>query len=214
MFRALLVALAVGLGTVAVAGEDENETDAIVEADAIIYVGADFSDARYFGKSWDKKRDKILPEYVPKANDKFARGFIEDMGKILGRKKIVTDMAGLEARHSGFEPVVSLEEQNPDASHMNPEVIRGLVASLEMREEEGVGLVFIAEQFIQRPGTSCYYATFFDVETREVIRANRECKGGGEGLGGMIVPLIEILEGMKRDYKRWNKNYELRHGGA
>ena len=213
MQRLLLLGAFAVVPAVAVA---DDATDAIVEADAIVYVGVDYRNVRFYGKSFDKKKDRIFPAHFDKANKKYSKGFLEDLGKVLGRKKVVTDVSALADRNAEASAAeqVSTERQDPDDSHLNAAALEEIVASYELRENRGVGLAFVAEQVIQRPRRTCYYATFFDVETREIIRANRECKDAPAGVNGMVVPLIEITEGLKRDYKRWRKNYELRHPGA
>jgi hypothetical protein len=61
--------------------------------------------------------------------------------------------------------------------------VKALIANYPDSADEGVGLVFIAEQMNKKSATGSYYVTFFDLKTKEVLTACRQNgKAGGFGM--------------------------------
>lgn len=145
----------------------------------VYFYGIDFSHAKVYGA--EESPSQFLEAFYG-----INRLFLSEPKKYDVGKRLRVQLKGVD-----LDPV---EQVNKDTEttglilngfggyQLTDEQIADAVKQLPLKETSGIGLVFIAEILNKSSQRAKYYATFFDIETRNIIDV-WEGKGKAQGFG-------------------------------
>jgi hypothetical protein len=113
--------------------------------------------------------------------------------------------------HNQQLDILSLYSDNKDDfSLMKLSDVEEVVAGYEFSGLSGIGLMFIIDSFSKLNGKASVYVTFINLETKEVLLAEKMVSSpGGAGLrnywANACAGILEKIKG--KDYERWRKSY-------
>jgi hypothetical protein len=153
-------------------------TSATTPSGNIVFFGIDYSLARF---SYISESSAYAVRIMPEINRLFiteAKKY--DAGKLMGKNvvKISLNYANSVTDKLSDSNVIADEDYK-----ISEDDVRALVAKYPDSNDEGIGLVFIAEQMSKKDAAGSYYVTFFSLKTREVLTTCRDTgKAGGFGM--------------------------------
>lgn len=171
----------------------------------VVFVGLDFSEARFIGSDGFKK-----PEEVDKLLDGGWNALIfkESEKKYNLKEALGADNYEFDAEiTNSINKEIDAAERIIDKTYsLDKSKIDGLVKTYQIDKKEGVGVSFIIESFDKVKERAFVYLTFFDLETRKVNYTEKiEGKAGGFGYknywGNTIYEIIKAIDGEKK-YKK------------
>jgi len=123
-------------------------------------------------------------------------------------KSVRTDLAAVEARNakagaSQIEREDGTAEEKVTPTHIKESDISAAVHSYKMKNDRGLGLVFIIDRLVKAQETGCLYVVFFDVGSRKVLHSERVCsKAGGIGFRNFwFRPIKDTVKKLPKTYK-------------
>ncbi|MGZ5565476.1 MAG: hypothetical protein ACXWKG_00555, partial [Limisphaerales bacterium] len=89
-------------------------------------------------------------------------------------------------------------------THITEADIARMVKSYKMKNESGVGLVFIMDRLVKAQEKGCLYVTYFDIGTRKVLFSERVvAPAGGAGFRNYwFRPIKTAVNGLPKKYKQ------------
>lgn len=174
----------------------------VAQADEITWFGLDFSRAVVIGESTsaDEIADRFFVSWnavVVNEQSKY------DFGKTFKKSSVKRDMAfitELNANRDRSDLIAySAKEITEDelVKHIGNYNVSG----------EGVGLVFVVENFNKLEEVGTMWVTFFDINTKQVLMAKHmSAKPGGFGMRNYWARTVyEVLKDSGKQYKKWIK---------
>jgi len=180
----------------------------------IVWYGLDFTKAHFIGqfdqgfgimpaKGWDM-RNKWIPEWnslIGREPQNF------DLRKTFRKDIVQFDLGpvGELTRKMDGDLCMSFNPATISAADIGQ-----MVKLYEGAErKEGVGLVFIVENFNKAEQMATVYVTFFDIATKKVLFSEKvEGKPFGNGLRNYWAGSIKnVLKAAESDYKSWKSKY-------
>lgn len=143
----------------------------------IVFYGVDYSQVKVFGATehYGHFREAfyaINALFVTEPNK-------YDVGKILGVNIVAQDFEPVEERSKTIEDLL-ITNRNYE---LTDEQIQEAINSLPLLEEEGTGLVIVAQFLNKADKWGTYTIVYFDIATREILEAvDSRGKAGGYGL--------------------------------
>ena len=176
IFYSLLLAI---VANVAMAQSGQSGcTSATTPSGDIVFLGIDYSLVRF---SYIDESAAYTIRTLPEINRLFVTEAKKyDIGKLMGKSVVKTD----------FDYVNNVAYNLPDGQiisnedyKINVDDVLALISKYPDSTDDGVGLVFVAENMNKKNATGSYYVTFFNLKTKEVIAACRKTgKAGGFGM--------------------------------
>ena len=176
IFYSLFLAI-VANGVMAQSGQS-GCTSATTPSGNIVFFGIDYSLVRF---SYIDESAANAIRTMPEINRLFiteAKKY--DVNKLMGKPVVKTDLDHVNTvtYNLSDDQVILNEDYKISVDDVN-----ALIAKYPDSADEGVGLVFIAENMNKKNAMGSYYVTFFDLKTREVLTTC--CKTGKAGGFGM-----------------------------
>ena len=144
----------------------------------IVFFGIDYSLVRF---SYIDESAAYAIRTMPEINRLFiteAKKY--DVNKLMGKLVVKTnlDYANTVIYNLSDEHVIVNEDYKISIND-----VMALIAKYPNSADEGVGLVFVAENMNKKNATGSYYVTFFNLKTREMLTTCRKTgKAGGFGM--------------------------------
>ena len=151
-------------------------TSATTPSGNIVFLGIDYSLARF---SYIDESAAYTIRTLPEINRLFVTEAKKyDIGKLMGKSIVKTDLdhANTTAYNLSAEHIILNEDYK-----ISVDDVIALIAKYP-DSDDGVGLVFVAENMNKKNATGSYYVTFFNLKTKEVIAACRQT-GKASGFG-------------------------------
>ncbi len=151
----------------------------IVRAGELIWCGLDYSSVKLVGDT--DVTPSSLPGMVESWNALFIKEQLSKLEKMAGVVRVDTEAAQASSRKVSEKNFHATEA---DAPAITDKDIATLVKGYKLQAKEGLGLVFVMDTLVKRDktGNSCMHVVFFDVASRQVISAARQCeKASGIG---------------------------------
>lgn len=148
------------------------------QAEKIVWYGVDFSLSRFTLVT--ENPSVIVNQYLPAINNLIlAEPEKYDIKKFFNKKEVKSVIKVTTDRNSKIDPssLVTDSEYRIEADQVNQ-----LVKSLQLEENDGIGLIFIAENLNKATQVGSYYVCFFDIATRNIIDSRR-MEGKAVGIG-------------------------------
>jgi len=195
----LVICLAASLS---VFGADKQKQHPSLDADTVVWVGLDYSMVRMIGGNDFRVPDVIFPAMLEKWNTLFLDERIELVARAMG-KQVAVDIGSVTEHNKTTTAKQIVLTPGPEdvieKSHITPQEIASAVRSYKLKQEKGLGLVFIVDRLIEKMpranmptgnhGTGvtysaakgAVYVVLFDIAGREIISAKREVSSVASG---------------------------------
>ena len=172
----------------------------------LVWCGLDYSMVKMIGALDFREPDQIFPTMLVAWNGLFMKEMLPELEKMT--KSVTTDLAAVEARNekaSGkqIEHEDGSREEKVVASHIKEADIADAVRGYKLKNDQGLGLVFIMDRLVKTQETGCMYVVFFDVASRKVVRSERVCsQAGGIGFRNFwFRPVKDAVKKLPKMYK-------------
>jgi len=176
-------------------------------SDALVWCGLDYSMVKMIGTGDFREPDKIFPGMLAEWNALFMKEMIPQLEKMA--MSVKSDLGAVTAGNEKASPKqIEREDGTTDEmvkpTHITEADIARIVKAYKMKNESGVGLVFIMDRLVKAQETGCLYVVFFDVATRKVVHTERVCaKAGGIGFRNYwFSPIKTAVKNLPKTYKQ------------
>ncbi len=185
----------------------------VFSATEIVWFGMDFTKAKFVGQfdqgmgampaTGGDMRNKWIPQWNALIQNE-QQNF--DFKKALSKESIYYDIATVNTLNSKINPD-NLMEVNP--GKIEKSEIDGMVKKYASADKkEGVGMVFIIENFNKGAQVADVYVTFFDIASKKILICEK-MSGAAKGIGmrnywaGAVKSIIKELG--SGTFKSWKK---------
>jgi len=147
------------------------------EAKTLVWCGLDYSRVKLSGDTGVTA--SRLPEMTESWNALFINEQLTKLEKMAG--VVRTDTAAAQAASQKVSDKAFRPEETGSITDKD---LAAIVKGYKLQTKEGLGLVLVVDTLtkVDKAGTSCLYVVFFDVASRRVISAERQCeKAAGVG---------------------------------
>jgi hypothetical protein len=157
------------------------------DADSLVWCGLDYSKVKMIGTMDFREPDQIFPAMLDAWNNLYMQEMIPLMEKERVAPTIKSDVKAVTERNAKASAnQVQHEDGTSDEmvkpSHITDADVAKIVASYDLKESSGTGLVFIMDRLVKAQQMECYYIVFFDIGSRKVLHSERiVAKAGGIG---------------------------------
>ncbi len=181
----------------------------IFESDDLVWYGLDFSKARMVGgdfgaEAWNIK-DRFFKEWnyvILDQPEKF------NLQKFFRKTSVYKDLAPVEARNKTVDEKTLMSYNEADLS---AEDIASMIRQYKGGEKkDGIGLVFIIENFNKPAKRATMWITFFDISGKKVL-LTKKMTGEPSGFGfrnfwaGAIFRVMTKIN--EKEYNSWRSEY-------
>jgi len=175
-------------------------------ANTLVWCGLDYSLVKMIGTADFRQPEMIFPGMLQEWNGLFMKEMLPKLEGVA--KGMATDLKAVNDRNEKASSKQIIREDGTkaemvDVSHIMPDDIAKAVGSYDLKNTQGVGLVFIIDRLVKAQATECIYVVFFDVSSRKVLSSARVVeKGGGYGFRNFwFSPIKEAVGKLPKMYK-------------
>ena len=189
------------------------ESKKVFASAEFIWYGMDFSKAKFVGEfdqgagaGGQMKGYDMRTKYIPAWNSLIAKepqNF--DLKRTLDADNIIYDLDPVNTVNSKMDADACMSF-NP--GKIDKSTISDMIANYpDGEKKQGIGCVFIVENFDKNADLATVYVTFFNVATKKVMFCEKEDgKPGGMGMKNYWAGAIKnILKNIQKDWKGWKK---------
>lgn len=189
------------------AGARVSRAEDAASSDALVWCGLDYSMVKMIGTADFRQPDRIFPGLLADWNALFIKEMIPQLEKMA--RSVKSDPGAVTAGNEKASPK-QIEREDGTANekvkptHITETDIARIVKSYKMKNESGVGLVFIMDRLVKAQETGCLYVVYFDVATRKVLLSERVvAAAGGAGFRNYwFKPIKTAVNGLPKQYKQ------------
>src|SRR6266702_5260384 len=165
--RALIAVLLAGLGGGGALPAEESSS-----SDALVWCGLDYSSVKMIGTLDFRQPDQIFPGMLLAWNGLFMNEMLPQLEKMA--KSVRTDLKAVEANNAKATATqIQREDGTRDEmvapTHITQVDIANIVRAYELKNDKGLGLVFIMDRLVKAQETVCLYVVFFYIASRKVV---------------------------------------------
>jgi len=175
--------------------------------DTLVWCGLDYSMVKMIGTADFRQPDKIFPGMLAEWNALFMKEMIPQLEKMA--KSVRSDLGAVTASNEKTSTKqIEREDGTADEmvkpTHITEMDIARMVKSYKMKNESGIGLVFIMDRLVKAQEKGCLYVVYFDVPTRKVLSSERVvAPAGGAGFRNYwFKPIKTAVNGLPKKYKQ------------
>lgn len=202
----LFVMISFGLSESALAQNNSKIFDYNVPA---VWLGVDFSEARYIPGAEDNTSGNNLKEVFERINGVIVNE--PDKYKLKNRfykQEITDDLSTVSAINEKINPANIVSESSADYTRMDEAFIKKMVGKYKIKKQDKVGIVIIMEGMNKRLPQASMWVTFIDLSNHQVLLTKRMTgKPGGFGLRNFWASSVsKVLEEVEKSaYNKWKK---------
>jgi hypothetical protein len=202
------------LGLILLSGVAFKAQDAskVFSATEIVWFGMDFTKAKFVGQfdqgmgampaTGGDMRNKWIPQWNALIQNE-QQNF--DIKKALNKESVYYDIASVNSINSKIDPDACMDVNPGKIEKSSIDAMVKKYASTD--KKEGVGLVFIIENFNKGAQIADVYVTFFDIATKKVLICEK-ISGTAKGIGMRNYwagAVKAIIKEMGSSFKSWKK---------
>ena len=167
--------------------EGKAAKSALASVDKVVWVGVDYSQARFIGPGQFNNPADIFPGMIEAWNNLVLQERMSILAKDL-HKPVVADIAGVMTinKSASASQIINAPGASDTIgdSHITPAGIAKAVRSYKLENKSGVAVVFIVDRLVKldKKGEGAVYVVAFDIGTREVLSSER-IVGTAVGIG-------------------------------
>lgn len=186
-------------------GANAQSAKDIFSADAITYLGVDFTKAKLMGEP---------AAYMPDVKNKHfpaisALPIVEPkkykLDEYFHVATVTDDLSVSDARNAKISEDQIKSTDAGDMSRLTEKDIQAIAPSYKLAGKKGIGVVFIVEALSKTVEKGAAWVTYVDLATGKLLLTKRmEGKVGGFGFKNYYAKVIyNIMQDIKSDYKKW-----------
>jgi hypothetical protein len=175
-------------------------------ANTLVWCGLDYSMVKMIGTQDFRQPTAIFPGMLEAWNGLFMKEMLPSLEKMA--KSVKSDLGAVEASNAKvsakqIEATDGTRDEMVKPSHITEADIARMVKAYELKNNQGLGLVFIMDRLVKAQETGCMYVVFFDLASRKVVLSERVCADAG-GIGFRnywFRPVKNVVGKLPRLYK-------------
>ena len=175
--------------------------------DTLVWCGLDYSKVKMIGTADFTQPQQIFPGMLVAWNGLFMKEMVPNLEKMAG--SVQPDLNAVEpnnekATASQIEREDGTAEEKVKPSHITEADIAKMVKDYDLKNKQGLGLVFIMDRLVKAQEMGCMYVVYFDVASRKVVRSDRVvAKAGGIGFRNFwFNPVKTAVKDLPKTYKQ------------
>jgi hypothetical protein len=138
----------------------------------------DYAKVKMIGTGDFRKPDEIFPQGLNNWNGLFLKEMFPKLESL--SPGAVMDIKAVTARNETAKPEQIIREDGSTEQMVKPTTITeadiaSMVKAYDLKEKQGIGLVFVMDRLVKLQNTECFYVVFFDVASRKVLASERLC---------------------------------------
>jgi hypothetical protein len=179
------------------------------QENGLAWCGLDYSKVKMIGTADFNQPSQIFPGMLVAWNHLFLKEMLpklESMAKSVKTDVTAVHDANEKANEKQIEREDGTREEKVVPTHLTESDISKMVRAYKLKEDQGLGLVFIMDRLVKLQETGCMHVVFFDIASRKVIRSQRMCeKAGGFGFRNYwFNPVKEAVKKLPKLYAEAN----------
>lgn len=179
----------------------------------ITWLGLDLSRAKLIGdrERWGSTSDvqrfmEAWNDLIVKEKDKFniARALDKERDKVKYKIEVTKES------NANLDVTEFFSDDKSDHVRLRPNDIVAVISEYDLKDGEGLGLMFIVESFNKLDQEAAVWVTFIDMGKKEVLFSERVVgQPGGMGMRNYWAnSVFEVMERMKKkEFEMWRKKY-------
>ncbi len=175
----------------------------------LIWLGVDFSEARYFGDDKDAVEGEALKDVFDRINDLIVSEADKySLERAFHNKSISTELGAVTTVNDATDESLIVSYALRDYSRMDAAFIRQMVKRYNLESQKGVGVVFIMEGMDKSKPEAAMWVTFIRMSDQSVLLTKRmRGKAGGFGLRNYWTSAIHkvLIEVEKKEFNKWKR---------
>jgi hypothetical protein len=198
--------------SVTVVSQAQKLSDVFNEETEITWLGLDFSEMKVIGdkENWGDKSPVEMYEAWNQLMINESSKY--DIAKALRRDRVKMAVSiAMEHNNNLRLNDADVFKIEPSPSYfLNTENIKKIVASYDFRDNKGIGFMMIMESFDKTATTGKMWATFINLNTKEVLFVQQmAARSGGFGLRNYWASCVHDVLGQIQgtEYRKWYKTY-------
>lgn len=180
---------------------------------ALVWCGLDYSMVKMIGTLDFKQPDNIFPNMLSTWNGLFMKEKFPGLDSMWNPwPSVKADVKAVYLRNEKASPDQIVREDGTrqemvDATHITEADIAKAVSSYDLKNDQGLGLVFIMDRLVKAQQTECFYVVFFDISSRRVLCSTRVVeKAGGYGFRNFwFSPVKAAVKQLPKMYRQAKK---------
>ncbi len=178
----------------------------VVNSSTLVWAGLDFSRAKMIGSEGFTDPDAIAPGFFDKWNQLVIQEAKKyDIAKAYDKVEIIHDLSVVNEQNKAVD---ANELVINEPYQFNPGDVENIVKNYNrLKNDSGVGLLYIVEYFSKLDSRGSIYIVFFDLATQEILHQKQYItKPGGFGLRNYWANTVyETIKDSGKDYKKSSK---------
>lgn len=177
----------------------------LYQSSELTWYGIDYTQCRMVGAEGFTDKKKIVEVYFNAWNDfVFTEKDKYNIPKYLMKEGVQFDLKLVKAKNALVDPDKLVFDET--ATLGNDQVSK-LLANYDFGDQEGLGAMFFAEYYSKRDTEASYFFVIFDVQTKEILKANRYVQSP-QGFGFRnywASTFYDSLKDIGKNMKKWLK---------
>ncbi|HEY2330161.1 MAG TPA: hypothetical protein VGI63_10165 [Verrucomicrobiae bacterium] len=177
---------------------------------SLVWCGLDYSMAKMIGAGDFRKPTSIFPGMLHAWNGLFMKELFPELESSRNPwPSVKTDVKAVYSRNEKATPNQIIRDDGTydemvKTSHITESDIATAVKSYELKNDQGIGLVFIIDRLVKEQDMGCLYVVYFDIASRKVLYSERVIsKGEGFGFRNFwFHPIKDTMGKLSKMYKK------------
>lgn len=190
-------------------GWSQERSDIFNPKTSMVWLGVDFSEARYFGDEKDAVDGGAIKAVFDRINDLIlSESDKYNLSNTFKKKSISTEIQAVTTVNDATDDSNIVSTQTGDYTRMDQAFVQRMVKQYDLETKEGIGVVFIIEGMHKAKAEAAIWVTFIRMSDQSVLLTKRlEAKAGGFGLRNYWAKAIfnGLVTVEKQEYNRWKK---------
>lgn len=190
-------------------GWSQDRSDIFNPKTSIVWLGVDFSEARYFGDDKDAVSGDAIKSVFERINDLIINESDKyNLRNAFHNKAISTEIQAVTTVNDATDDSAIVSEDKGDYTRMDDAFIQNMVKRYALDSKKGVGVVFIVEGMDKSRPEAAIWVTYIRMSDQSVLLTKRLTgKAGGFGLRNFWASAIHkvLLEVEKKEYNKWKR---------
>jgi hypothetical protein len=151
----------------------------------LVWCGLDYSMVKMIGTMDFNSPDEIFPDMLNKWNGLFMNEMFPKLDSAWSPwPSVKSDVKAVYSRNEKTSPDQIVREDGTreemvNATHITEADIAKVVSSYDLKNNQGIGLVFIVDRLVRAQKVGCLYVVYFDISSRKVLYSERIIADGG-----------------------------------
>lgn len=179
----------------------------------LVWCGLDYSMVKMIGTMDFNQPDKIFPNMLSTWNGLFMKEMFPKLDSTWNPwSSVKTDVTAVYSRNEKTSANQIIREDGSreemvNSTHITEADISNAVGSYDLKNSQGIGLVFIMDRLVKAQQESCLYVIYFEISSRKVLYSERViAKGGGIGFRNFwFNPIKTAVGNLSKMYKKAEK---------